>query len=106
MIFTQFDKFRNRIRGKLVRERPNASTEDIDLFLDIEFKRKLEDEFIKPLRSITNKDDYPHAVVSSRVSLKYQSSMLTSNFQHVRLTENLSGISSKPHRSSSPKNLG
>jgi hypothetical protein len=106
MIFTQLDKFLDRIRVKLTCKLPNVSTEDIELLVEAEFKRKLEDDFIKPLRLITKNDKYPHAVVSSRVSLTCQSSVLTSNFQHVRLTENLSGVSSRLSSNFSKTDLG
>jgi len=74
MIFTQLDKFLGAIRVKLTLERPNVSTEDIELLVDAEFKRKLNDDYIKPLCQITKNNNYPHAVVSSRVSLKSQPS--------------------------------
>jgi len=80
MIFTQLDKIVDRIRVKLTREHQNVSTEGIELLVNAEVERKLKDEYIKPLCQTTNNENYPHAAVSSRVSLTCQPSMLTSNF--------------------------
>ena len=64
MVFTKFDVFKGQTRVTIANNHPGEDQTSLDILVEKEIERKLQDEYLKPLRNITGNDKFPHAVVS------------------------------------------